>query len=468
MSGKSSVTNSSQRVWMYAGSSLLGIVLLVATKQYFVASILIYASVGLFSLKDPVLGVVLSIAFFTCDQLLIGIGIGHLAPGRYLIFINIIFCAKGLLSSKSSKFTRVHFGLYFLLAALGAMSLTWASDVDRGILYLSKLTVLIIWARLVVPYLSNRSALENLSALMPLATFVVAFNLMFGDVSVTTMSHHRLILEGLGINAVAISFGFVIMFSSLYLSGSAPLWKKAIIAFCNVVIYFAVLKMGTRSVALGIPLSLFVGLLFLESKKLLKGAGIVLISTTVLAITLYIAINNNLITGKLAERFTGLTEIDTYSENSRFSLISHSLSYVARNPHGSGVGNEHMVFKNYVYKVDLFETHNTLVSTMVQFGVIGFLIQLIAFGYLGYHAITIKNSTYRYVLLACLIYFFIQIMKGSSLQTRLFWIPMAVICGMLEFHIVNAILKQRRLSPLLKHYKQVTKPKKLISTNRLS
>ncbi len=441
----------SKWAWWLMGLSLAIVVGLVFIKEYSLAGIAVVVITIIASLIKPVYGVVIAIAYFTCDQFISGISPDTLTFGRYLIILNIIFCLPKFLShSQVDNSIGQQFYLYFLLLFLGSISLIWAEHFDRGAIYLMKLAVFIVWGRLVIPLLANKELLTSLSGLMCVITSLIALIFLFGGVGRVSHINDRLLLEGLGINSIATSFGFVIVFSSLYFRSCAPLLRKLCLLISNMLIYLAIILMGTRSVAFGVPFALIAAVFFLKPEFLLKHLSLAIIVAGLSVAGLLVAVHSGLISERLYERFFGLTDIQVYTKNSRVDLAKHSISYVLNNPIGSGVGSEHKVFENYSYNVPLYESHNTYVSTMVQFGLQGFFVLLTALALFFINNIKISDPKYRYYCISLLIYFLIILLKASLLQTRLFWIPMIIMLASVEWY--NRSKKRKGIPDCKKTY----------------
>jgi len=414
--------------------ALLLTVGLVALKRFDLAIWFLCFTVLVLSLHQPVNGIVLVIAYYTCDQLMIGLGKGEITPGRYLLLLNILICAGFIFFLRHPQKLNLayQFYLYYLLVLLGVLTLFWAENTRSGTIYLVKLSILCLWGRMILPFLSKRNVLEKLSFLMTLTTSIVSVILIFGGVSVTTHSDHRIILEGLGINSIAISIGFVVIFSSVYMAGPAHVIKKIAIILLNVINFLAILKMGTRSVVIGIPLALIIGIVVTDVRFIGRYFVIIVLITGIMGGVLYYSIDHKLITGKLADRFSELNNIESYTENSRVKLANYSFKIISEHPMGTGAGNEVLAFGDFKYKMALFESHNTFFSTMIQFGILGLSVLCVSWFFLIFQIFLIQNVILRYLSMVTLIFLLIQLLKGSMLQTRLYWIPLILIFSLIE------------------------------------
>jgi len=420
--------------WRLIFITLVAVVVLVAVKKYSIAVVVIFVFVSIISLLKPIYGIVAVIAFFSCDQFINGVSPATFSPGRYLMLVNILASLPVFFKSNRylNSLTKKQFLMYYLLAFLAVVSLMWAPDIEKGSLYILKLVILILWSRLALPLLADRRLLETLSALMCVVTFLVGLIVLFGDVGRVSHINDRFLLEGLGINSIATSFGMVVVFSILYFRSSVTLWKKIALSAIIVVIYISILKMGTRSVAIGVPIAFILGAVISKPKKVLRYLMYTLISAALFYAVIFFAVSNQIITGRLANRFLGVSEVTTFTENSRVALAARSLSYILQNPIGTGVGNENVVFSKYGYRVALYEGHNTLLSTLVQFGLVGFVILITLLMFLILNIMYIKDDEYRGFCAMLCIFFFLMLMKASILQTRLYWIPFTLILASVE------------------------------------
>lgn len=404
----------------------------------------------LFSLASPRHGLVFSILFFPIDQLISGISPDSLAPGRYLILINVVaILLRKLVGEVGDRtLTRRYLFSLFILIGLGAVSLAWANDFRAALFYLAQLILLACWAALAVQYLCNQRSMTSISVGLMLIGAMLSTLLIWGDIG--RLSHHydRILLDGLGINSIATMFGLIIIFSlSLLYHNKNALYIFAIMAFASLM-FFAIIKMGTRSAALAVPLSIVMASFLAEPARLGKNlykAGLLI--TTVFAV-FYISFEQGLISEKLLKRFTGLGEVSTYAEDGRALLAAKALEYAFfENPIGTGLGNEEQAFSDVRYKVAVGESHNTYLSTLVQLGFVGaaiFLAALMAI-FVGIRKITHLKE--KLIASSLLLYLAMSLMKASLLQTRLFWIPLTLILVYLEIdRRVGAEKRQPRIS----------------------
>lgn len=430
--------------WGLILSALLIVVGLLAVKEYRLAAIFTSFFVVFISVKNPACGVATVAAFFSCDQFISGVAPDTFTPGRYLIIINILFGLPLLfkdLLCKEEKYVKKQFIFYYFLIFIGGISLFWAPNKVAGFNYIFKIIVLVLWSRIAFLQLADRNVLASLSGVIAIVTSLIAVILIFGGVGRISHSSDRLLLDGLGINSIASSFGFAIVFSSFYFMEEKKLWKKALLVFSTLIIYLAIIRMGTRSIAIGIPIVFCLGVLTFSLKKVIRHVLFSFVFLGIFLTSLFIAKDHGIISDKLIQRFTGLSKVSTFVNDPRAGLAKYSALYFLNNPIGTGAGNESEVFGDFSYKIDLFESHNTFISTLVQFGLVGFLVLVVSVAFLFREVMFINDRACRFLCLILTSFFIILILKASLLQTRLYWIPLTIVFASIE----SCILHQKRM-----------------------
>jgi len=415
---------------------------LIVGKQYNLANLFIFLLTIAVSFYKPVFGILISIAYFTCDQFVEGATNTAFPVGRYLIFINVLMSLP--LSFKAIKnmplICKIQYGIYLFLFIIGVVSLLWAPNTERAIYYIGKFGILILWSCLSLHQLSNKNMLSSLSVIFSSVTSIIALVILFGEIGRLSHINDRLLLEGIGINSLATSFGFTIIFSIFYLISTKSNWKKIIIIGIDLLIYLSIIKMGTRSIVLGVPLACLLGLFAMRPRKMIKSLFIFSVILIITGTIFYIAASSNLISSRLVDRYIGLAKVKTFKENSRLNLARYSFLYIIEHPTGTGVGNENRIFNDYKYKVRLFESHNTFISTMVQFGIGGLFLLILSKTIMLISIVFIGDSSHRSLCITMYFYFIICLMKASILQTRLYWIPLTIL---MSFIGLNSWIEQK-------------------------
>ncbi len=429
--------------WIYTITIVVSIALL-AIGNYHAVSIALIAGAVMLIIFDPTKAVILGISSFPVDQFISAVTSTSFGPGRILIFVGIFagLWNKVQNRDRTTKIIANNLALYLLILIIGITTLFWVDDLARGAIYLAKIFVLIIWAWSVVPLIASRTHINTISLSLLLFTCSLALIMLSKDVGRLSNVNDRLLFEGLGINSIATSFGLVMVLSLAFIRDN----KKPVVIFifsiANIIIFLALLKMGTRSIVLGVPLAIVLASMMTNPTKIIRNSAITLFLFSAFYYGTYFATQNDIISPRLADRFIGLFSATTYTENSRVSLAEHSLEYVLNNPIGAGPGNEKAVFQNLNYKVQIYESHNTLISTIVQFGILGFLIQAFALAQIATFSKYIENKTDRLVFFSILIFFMISIVKASLLQTRLYWIPLVLLYSLIQYEMIRNSIRR--------------------------
>ena len=89
------------------------------------------------------------------------------------------------------------------------------------------------------------------------------------------------------------------------------------------------------------------------------------------------------------------------------------------------------VYRSFLY-LEPGESHNVLVSAFIQFGFPGFALIACVMIALFIKIFKFKRSNYKILYVALLIFFSLQTLKGSFLQTRLFWQPITILLILLN------------------------------------
>lgn len=408
---------------------------LLLLRQYDLLVPAAFVSGLLFTLASPRHGLVFSILFFPIDQLFSGISPDSMAPGRYLILINVMVILLRKLNGKGfDRTVAMRYLLpFFVLIGLGVVSLVWAYDFRSGVIYLAQLLLLAGWAALSVGYLCDQRSMISVSVGLMVIGAMLSTLLIWGDVGRLSNQNDRILLEGLGINSIATMFGVIIIVNlSLLYQNKNVVYIGAIIAF-SVLIFFAIIKMGTRSAVLAVPLSVAMASFLSEPARFGRNVYRMGLLVMMVVAVFYIAYEQGLMSERLLKRFIGLGEVSTYAEDGRALLAGKALEYAfLDNPIGTGLGNEGMAFSDVRYKVVLGESHNTYLSTLVQLGVLGAVIFLAALMAIFVGIQKIGDLKERLIANSLFLYLAMSLMKASLLQTRLFWIPLTLILVYLE------------------------------------
>ncbi len=413
---------------------------LTIIKYGVVALFVSFASIYL-SIKRAIFLVALSLAIFSLDQFFIAIlKIKVITPGKLLMIYTIVI---GLLSNKLQKISNLASKRFFLLSVillfLALGSVLFSEDKFHSLKAVMQMAILIFWIPFLLLFLKETDDIEEFLVILISISALVSFFFLFtfNSYALTEGSGSRLIFEGLGINAIAINLGLAGI-CSIYLIQNSKSWffkMTAIIALILITMF--TLRTGTRSVVIGIPISILIA--FIICNKInIRSFSLIIFSSVILGVIVSILIQNNWVSGDLLERL--FIDKSAIEENSRWKIWEVGLDWFLNNMHGSGFAYEEKVF----YKTEAKEAHNVFLSSLIQMSIPGFIVVVSMYSYLF---VLIKRIiTPEYKMLAFSIYFFIviQSIKGSFLQTRLFWMSLALMLLIIEVDNKLRILNARR------------------------
>lgn len=347
-------------------------------------------------------------------------GFSYWSPLRILtIFLALFFFQykiKYLEPFKSIIF------LFYAYCALAFISVLWSKNVVTGISYSAQLLIMLLFTIVAVSELvRDGQIVRKLTFYGSIFGGIMAVLCLMGFFSAKELNpEHRLSFTGIGINAVAVSIGFAFLMgiSYLFLKKQKRINIIIVLVFSLLMFYFLI-RTGTRSAIIGALISLGIAYLLsfsIKPKYFLRFA---------LLLTLLFFVFNYIIIEKyVSERIaTRIVEVSVDDLDSRFNLWQFGINWYSNNIFGAGAGNEEVAYHSVHQK----EAHNIFVSSLIQLGIPGFLIILFVSAKLFFIISKIKNSSYKFV--AHLIYFFLimQMMKGTFLQNRIFWIPLIII-----------------------------------------
>ena len=237
----------------------------------------------------------------------------------------------------------------------------------------------------------------------------------------------RLSFNNIGLNAIAISLGyiFILALNSFHLFENEKV-KRCIIYICLILIFLLILKLGTRSVLWGLVLAFILpNFIYLKRKNIIR----ILVILSAFIYAFFHLINTGFIQGRAATRLL-LFGSDTFTNNSRVELFNKGFEWWTNNILGSGGGNESYAYIQMGTKN--LEAHNTFMSALIQFGIPGIILLLLVVSIIYFKIYLIKDKRQKILFFSFFIFFVMQLVKGSFIQTRLFWQPLTILLLMLE------------------------------------
>ncbi len=381
----------------------------------------------------------LAIIFLPFDQLFTSIfPNANYSPFRWLTIVLGMFIFRYNDINRLKPLVRI---FYYLIAycCLSFVSVTWSSDPGATISYSAQISVMLLFSIVALSTLSlEKTILSKLSFFSSLIGGVVSGLALMGFFSVAEIDpNRRLSFLGIGVNAVAISIGYALLLGICYFfSPERKRVRDIIVITASLIMIAFILRTGTRSAVWGIFIA--IGLSYLLSFNL-KFRNI--LRFIFLSIFLIISANylfENYLGNRMTQRILAVTPQDIKT-NVRFELWQDGIDWFSSNLLGTGAGNEQEAYLNW----DIKEAHNVFVSSLIQLGIPALLIMLIVFVTLFIRIIRIKIP-YNKFTAACLYFFLlIQMMKGSFVQTRIFWIPLILIMLIIILDYKNLLFLKR-------------------------
>lgn len=331
-------------------------------------------------------------------------------------------------------------GIFLTMALLlvwSSISIYWVEEsFERGVKYTLQLFVLISFAYVASTSISRYedSLFRLVIGLAVVSSILAVFSLMGFFSPNGVRAGHRISFTNIGLNAIAISMGYSLILIVGYVYVSAlRYWLSLLLLIAAMIIFLLIIMLGTRSVIWGLFISAFIAAVFsgqLLRKKVVLAITLVLV---ILVSGVSFLINSGYLSGRHLDRISNISP-SAVSENSRMELWSKGLSWYSENPFGSGAGNEIYAYANLDTKS--MEAHNVFISSLIQFGPVALISLLVVFLILLYKGMKIRSSKMKFLYLFLFVFFVLQCMKGSFLDTRLFWQPLTILLFIAEWEKV--------------------------------
>ena len=374
---------------------------------------------------------ILLLAFYPLDQLHSSLFLGttFYSPYKIIMVGYLLYFLKfrGIDNTFASKGILM---LLFGIILLSTISISWAfSDYYLAFKYTVQLVILFSFTVVAIKLLSHdEEAIKSVIFYWLIVSSIVSYYSLQGALSPNELSaSKRIAFLDIGLNAIAISIGYVLI---LALAGFNLFINERIkqlimivgIFFC----FWLLIRLGTRSVVWGVIfIFIIISILSFDIKKILV--------TSFFVLCVYLTFNyfaeNNYLTGGVLERITTFN-FEVFEDNARGQLWKDGIEWTFINVLGSGAGNEKFIYRSLNSQAG--EAHNIFVSAFIQFGFLGFALILCVMIALFSKIIKFRNSNYMILYVAFLMFFSLQILKGSFLQTRLFWQPITILLILLN------------------------------------
>lgn len=418
---------------------LVALVLLLSGDRRIVLGVTAFWAVSIV-LASPRAGVVLTLSTVVWDLVLNppeGSAYVWISPGRVLsvltvasYWIRAIGPGRLRIESPWARRAVIAFGAF---TAWCLFSATWS--IDQGTTMFTFLKVLIQFAFLVVAVdtLSSGKLVRQTLVLMAIGSAAGALAiLLVPGLATLQASDTRTQFAGAGANAVAITLGTAAVgcFGLLPLRRSLLIIGLALVA--SVPMLLATFRAGTRSALVGVPVAAAFGAILAYWKKLGRLSILLIVVGGLSGGSFYWAVEQGFITGKLRERLLSAFESDTYETNVRLPLWARALDVYTEHPLGAGAGNEPLLVEQTRGGYGAVESHNTFVSVLLEYNVVGLLLFTAALFFLGWGILRIRERGLRATAAMLFAFCMLSIMKGSSQDTRLFWQPISLAAVFVE------------------------------------
>ena len=386
--------------------------------------ILIHRLSSLISLRNIAF---LLLVLYPLDQLHTTIFEGSTFPSpykfimaAYLVFVVKLNGIKNTFASKDVLF------LLLGIISLSALSILWAhSDYAAAIKYTLQLLVLWSFTVVAVKVLSHdEDMIKSIIFYWLGVSAIVSYFTLSGVLSPSELVEGRRIsFIGIGLNAMAISIGYSVV---LGVAGFGLFKKQRIKQLLMIVALlislWTLIQLGTRSVIWGLLATFLVGSLINLS---VKKAVFSVIAVFAFTLAFDYIMGNNYLAGRALERLITF-DLNVFKENTRSALWMVGLEWVTNNVFGSGAGNEIFVYET-LGVTDNLESHNVVVSAFIQFGVFGGVLFVLMLAVLSVKFFKFRDPKFKLIFGAFLLFFLLQLFKGSFFQTRLFWQPLTIL-----------------------------------------
>ncbi len=350
-----------------------------------------------------------------------------ISPFRILFVLIALLFYKYRLSKLNE--TKSIWKVFLIYSMLALLSMLWSSEPEKSILYALQLIISIMFCLVAVCELSRRpNFYKDITFYTSLFGALVALLSLIGVFSERELSSdYRLSFTNIGLNAIAISIGytFVLGITGIFSKHHSVL-RKIMLIISSLIIFYFLMRTGTRSSIFGVLIALGIGY-FMSFKIAINNV----VRFIVALIVMYIAFNKIIISylgDSLRNRIFSFG-IEDVESDSRGNLWGIAYNYFSNNLLGTGAGNEEIAYASSISK----EAHNIFVSSLLQLGFIGFFLMIYVSISLFIAVIRIKEKAYKFTAVSLYIFLLLQMMKGSFLQNRLFWIPIVVIFAIIIF-----------------------------------
>ncbi len=398
----------------------------------------------------PEWGVVAVFSIQTWDQIFNPAGetgLAFISLGRVLMCFVIFVYFIRIFPRERFQLERVRSNLWvcFFLILWSGVTILWSFDPHAGFISVLKLSIQIAFVYVALAMIGHSEARFRQLLFWTIIGVGTAciFALFFGGDVIRGEIDQRLKLQGVGVNSFAINIGFAIIVGIGYLIDGKKRFAKILAIVCILFCILTCFRTGTRSVFIGLPFALFFGVVFAYRQKLSR----LILALTVIGLLGLIGYELGASIGVVGtrtwDRLLTSTDSNTYMKDERLNIWSNGFYYFKNHPFGSGIGGEEYAF-DQIATVANGEAHNTYLSMLFETSVPGFLLLVGFVGMTGKQLLSCRCANLQFLGISVWVYVFLQSMKGTILDVRIFWLPIAVtlLCLEVDRHVSKGLSKQ--------------------------
>jgi O-antigen ligase len=429
---------------------------LFSMKMWIYAAILIGLVVSVVVFINPRIGILIAMAVQIIDLIYNpsnDSGLSWISAGRILAVISLVSYLVFKIRKPGIQINAINTSLLFFgfFVVWAIVCIPLALFVDRAVMSVFKLIVNLGITVAAIDLLSDKKLYKQPLIAVVMGAVIGSLIILFGHVSIHFNSYDRLDFSGVGVESVALSISLGIISAVTLIAVSKSVRMTIICSLSLIIMYIVLLRTGTRSALIGVPLSIMLAGLIVYWQKI-KKLALVLAGVILFGMIIYGAINYGYITGELVDRVSSMGKNDTYSHNVRWKLWGVGIKTYLQHPLGVGPGHEMYYFKENAVKAGLYpgESHNTFISVLIEYGPIGLLLFLLGLTFLAYKSLSIKNPSFRFAALLCLIFCISQITKVTSHTARTFWQPITFVMILIETDWI--IFRKKMISNYIREF----------------
>lgn len=320
--------------------------------------------------------------------------------------------------------------LWFLLFAFFAFcTLFWSPEIVKGCTTLAKFLIQLTFFHLSLHTFRSKNDLIRLILFTVIFSAIISFYVVFiggENVLHTDNVNRRMDLTGTGINTYAGISGLALICYIVYCAMSKNTALKILLFFSVPLITFSILKCGTRSVFVGIPLAFVFISTIVYWKKFYVLAFRLLMGGLVCVILFIWSIHSDIIGEKIMDRLFSVN-IKSF-DISRVAIWKTGVINYLYSPRGTGLGGEYL----FVEAALVGEAHNTFISVLIQTSLIGLILFTIPMIMIWKNAWNIPDQQMRFC--ALLIYFsiLVQANRATLITNRFLWFYLIITCLYIE------------------------------------